>query len=116
VATLKAGQLFGCYRRSDAADPLVYVAGAAAVLSEYPAEIVEYVCDPRTGLPRTLKWLPTIAEIAEACDNQVERAKTLRLLQGEAARLTSIVNDPDADDGAKARARRRLDDGLGKYL
>lgn len=62
--------MFGCYRKADANDPEVYVAAAAAVLSEYPVEVVEYVCDPRTGIARHLKWLPTIAEIAEACDTR----------------------------------------------
>jgi hypothetical protein len=49
----------------------------AAILVEYPPEIVDFVCDPRTGLPRRLKWLPTIAEIAEACEHRMEFAKAV---------------------------------------
>ena len=58
--------LAGCYRRDDAADPSVYAAALIAVLSEYPIDVVEHVTDPRTGLPRTLKWLPSVAEVVEA--------------------------------------------------
>lgn len=50
----------------------MYLAAAAAVLAEYPPEVVEYVCDPRTGLARHLKWLPTIAEISEACQTRAD--------------------------------------------
>jgi hypothetical protein len=59
--------MFGCYRRGDANDPDIYAAAVAAVLSRYPLEIVEYITDPRTGLPGNNTWLPSVAEVKEAC-------------------------------------------------
>jgi hypothetical protein len=106
---LKAAQLFGCYRRGDANDPDVYVAGVAAIFGEYPPEIVDYVCDPRTGLPRRLKWLPTMAEIAEACDQRMEYVKALASLRQVAARKRAIIDDPNAIEGDKAAAQKWLD-------
>lgn len=38
------------------------------MLADYEAEVVCRVTDPRTGLPRTHKFLPNPAEVAEACD------------------------------------------------
>jgi hypothetical protein len=68
VAAQRAGLLFGCYRKDDANDPDVYVAAVSAVLCDYSEAIVMAVTDPRTGIPRKSKWLPSIAEIAEVCD------------------------------------------------
>lgn len=62
--------LFGCYRKGDANDPEVYTAAIAAILSEYPQEVVDYVTDPRTGLPRKLKFMPNPAEVSEACEER----------------------------------------------
>lgn len=60
--------MFGCYRKGDANDPVTYVAAIAAVLSEYPADVVQSVTDPRRGIPGKLKWPPNPAEIIDACD------------------------------------------------
>ena len=38
------------------------------MLSEYPQEIIARVTDPRTGLARRLRFLPTVAEVADACE------------------------------------------------
>jgi hypothetical protein len=81
----------------------------AAILAEYPPEIVDFVCDPRTGLPRRLKWLPTIAEIVEACERRMEYAKSVVSLRQIAARKRSIIADPGSSDSAKAAARSWLD-------
>lgn len=62
-----AERMYGLYRKSDACDPEVFAAGAAAVFSEYPREVVAFVTDPRTGLPRTSKWPPTVSEVGDAC-------------------------------------------------
>jgi hypothetical protein len=107
--SLKAAQLFGCYRKGEANDPDVYTAAVAAILAEYPPEIVDFVCDPRTGLPRRLKWLPTVAEIAEACERRMEYARAVVNLRQIAARKLSIIADPVASESAKAAARSWLD-------
>lgn len=60
--------LAGCYRKDDAADPEIYGDAIAAVLSQYPAEVVKRVTDPRTGLPSRLKWLPSVPEVQSACE------------------------------------------------
>ncbi|MGA7810304.1 hypothetical protein [Bradyrhizobium sp.] len=102
-------QLFGCYRKGDANDPEVYTAAVAAIFSEYPASIVDYVCDPRTGLPRRSKWLPTIAEITEACDARTAYVEAIAGLSRIAEQNRAIIADPDASEQAKARAQNWLD-------
>jgi hypothetical protein len=60
--------LFGCYRRDEAADPEIYFTGTIAILSRYCEWIIMAVTDPADGLPSTCKWLPTLQEIRDACD------------------------------------------------
>jgi hypothetical protein len=45
----------------------VYCAGVAAVLSEFSESVVDYVTDPRTGLPGNSQWLPSVFEVKNAC-------------------------------------------------
>ena len=79
----RATMLLGCYRRDEANDPEIYIAAVAAILSEYPRSVIEYVTDPRTGLPRTSKWPPNPAEVSEACD---ARKRTLDAIETLKAR------------------------------
>lgn len=67
----RARLLFSCYRRDEANEPETYCAAVAAILGDgYSAEVVNYVTDPRTGIPSNIKFLPTIAEVREACDER----------------------------------------------
>lgn len=79
------------------------------MLAEYPAEVVDYVCDPRTGIPRRLKWLPTVAEIAEACDERVSYAETVALVGRMAQAKREIMADENASSASKDDARRWLE-------
>src|ERR1700694_2849012 len=60
--------LFGAYRADQYPDPDVFMASLGMVLEQYSDEIVVYVTDPRTGIQRTIRWPPTIAEVVSACD------------------------------------------------
>ncbi len=70
--------MFGCYRRSDAADAETYVAAVTMVLAHYPAEVVKAVTDPYSGLPSRKNekgWsgLPDVADVKEACEEEAIR-------------------------------------------
>jgi hypothetical protein len=66
TAAFLAGRLFGCYRAGEASDPETFVAVATATLCGYPEMIVRRVC---YGLPSHAKWLPSIAELRQACED-----------------------------------------------
>jgi hypothetical protein len=70
-ATERVGFLLGQYAKARPHEPVIYTAGLAAILSEYPKEVVDFVTDPRTGLASTNKWIPEPAEVREACEAQV---------------------------------------------
>lgn len=65
--------LFSAYRRDEFADPEGFVTQIGVVLEEYPEDVIVYVTHPRTGLQRRSKWPPSIAEVVEACDEEVAR-------------------------------------------
>jgi len=69
-ALTRAKILFGCYRRNEANDPEIFTAAVAGVLADYAREVIDYVTDPRTGIARKSKWMPSVAEIAEACEHE----------------------------------------------
>ena len=67
-AAERTSLLFGCYRKGDANDPETYTLAIAAILADYDREVITRVTDPRTGIPRKLKFMPNPAEVAEACE------------------------------------------------
>jgi hypothetical protein len=73
----RAEILFGCYRKSDANDPKIYLTAALAIMLEYPKNVIDYITDPVRGLPATKYFLPSIAEIREACEIRQHLEQTL---------------------------------------
>lgn len=71
MAAQRARVLLGCYRKGEAEDPETYAAGVGAILSRYPTGVAYRVTDPRTGVPGKIKFLPTIAEVKEACEAEM---------------------------------------------
>lgn len=101
--------MFGCYRKQDANDPDVYVAAIASILDEYPPSVIDFITDPRTGLPNRLKWLPTVAEVREACETQLGIAKNVIAVSLMAQEKRAILADPRATDNQKSLASDWLD-------
>jgi type IV secretory pathway VirB10-like protein len=60
--------MFKCFRRDDAADPQTFLDAAAAILADYPDDVIIEVTDPRTGIPSKQKWPPQPHEVKTACD------------------------------------------------
>jgi hypothetical protein len=63
--------MFGCFRRGEANDPEIYTASVASVLAEYPEQVINFVTDPRTGLPSRCNFLPTVKEVRDACEHEM---------------------------------------------
>ena len=102
--------MFGCYRKQDANDPEIYVAAIGATLNEFPPAVIDFVTDPRTGLPSRLKWLPTVAEVREACEVRFETAKNILRLKEMAEEKQRIIDRNDTTPSQKSGARSWLDE------
>jgi hypothetical protein len=46
----------------------MFLMAVTAILSRYPQSVVEKVCHPNDGIAGKNKFLPSIAEIKEACE------------------------------------------------
>jgi hypothetical protein len=57
--------LYGSYKTGEANDGEVYLAQITRVFSEYPVDVMREVA---VKLPDRIKWLPTISEIRDACN------------------------------------------------
>lgn len=77
--------MFACYRKAEATDPEIYAAAVAAVLSDYPQAVIDYVTDPRTGLPVKSKWLPTVFEVKQACEEHQDYLRKVELVRAKRA-------------------------------
>lgn len=64
-AATAASRLLSFYPSQTPNSPREYLAAVTALLADYPQEVVDKVCDPRTGIATRCKFLPTIAEISE---------------------------------------------------
>ena len=63
----RAEILLSCYRKDEVHNPEIYSASVASILAEWSPAVVDYVTDPRTGIASDLKWLPSVAEVRNAC-------------------------------------------------
>lgn len=94
--------MFGCYRKGDANDPDTYVAAVAAVLAGYDLEVIRKVTDPRFGLPRRLSWMPTVKEVADACDDEHASATTIARYAAMPKHSPRHIAPPSKAQGSRA--------------
>jgi len=70
VSTILSG-----YRTPDLLDPGAFVRMATEALEDYPAVTLFRLAAPKTGILRTAKWPPTIAELVAWCEADIEPMK-----------------------------------------
>lgn len=99
----KAEIIFSCYRRDETQNPEIYAAAVAAVLSGYPKSVIDYVCDPRTGVIGKHKWLPSVAEIKAACDGYLDNITSAVERQ---RRIEKQFADREADERTRKESRK----------
>jgi hypothetical protein len=70
--------LAGQWRKDDAHDPVAFAAAVAAIFTLYAPDVVQFVCDPRTGLAKKHKWPPALQEVHEACTDRIADLERVR--------------------------------------
>lgn len=63
--------LMGCYRRGDYPEPEIFMDGLRTLFRAYPESVVKHVTNPLTGVPGTISYPPTLAEIRRDCENKM---------------------------------------------
>lgn len=99
----KAKQIFSCYRRDEAQDPDGFAANLALVLGDYPAEIVDLVADPRTGIITVFpNGLPQLGQIKQVLDDKLSHREKLERLAALPKPERREIPRPPAGPGAWA--------------
>jgi hypothetical protein len=70
--------LLRCYPDFKAHDPKGYVVAMVQVFASYPASAGRKACDPVTGVPGRLKFVPKPAELKEALDAEMKRRDLIK--------------------------------------
>lgn len=65
-----ARMLMGCYRARDFVDPVQFAAALAVTFARHTEEVGLMVVDPTAGMPRTHRFPPSIAEVADELDRR----------------------------------------------
>lgn len=72
-ATERARVMLGCYRKGEANDPQMYSSAVAAMLANYPREVIDQVTHPLMGLPSRTDFMPTLKELKSALEQEIQR-------------------------------------------
>lgn len=89
------------------------MAGVAAVLAHYPAAVVHRVVDPVHGLPGRTKWLPTIAEVREACEQEMAPIRRKMERDRRTAETARLLAGPQAPKPTLAELKERYGENWG---
>jgi hypothetical protein len=81
------GRMVACYPHADAERVgKGYVGAMASVLAEYPRSVAMACADVRSGVVRSCKFLPTIAEVVAWCEPEVARLRRVTDYDARSAR------------------------------
>lgn len=104
-----------CYRKDEAADAEIYMDAIAAVLACYPDRVIEKVTDPRYGLPCKCQWLPTVKEVKDACESEMESERAEVRSQRMAADAEAQIAARRAWEASRAKPRPTVEEMKAKY-
>lgn len=66
------GRLIAAFPNGNPQSGKGYIGALAAVLADYPRYVATRCCDPRTGVARETRFLPTVADIVAWCERETE--------------------------------------------
>ncbi len=102
--------MLGCYRKGEAEDPDTFLTALVSILMGYPESVVIRVTDPRTGIPGSSKFLPTIADVRHECEVAMapiyrERERVAKAAQAEERERKEAQGDPQKRAETLARLK-----------
>jgi hypothetical protein len=101
-----AQRILSSYRRDDFADPDSYAVQLGMVLERYDDKVIEAVTSPVTGIQRTCKWPPSIAEFVEFAEEHVRRSTVASQWDARSAAQLKERAEIEAQGKAESYERR----------
>ncbi len=103
--------MLGGFRRGEANDPEIYAASVAAILSDYPEEVINFATDPRTGLQTRFEYPPSLKAVREECERLM---LPIRRDEDREERERQYRALPPAEDRSKRPSFQELADDCAK--
>lgn len=100
--------MLDCWRTGSANSTDTYLTAVAAILARYPDQVIYDVTSPTDGLPVQLTWMPSLKEVRDACDKQMEP-----IIRQE--RQAKLVEETLADRDVDKSDRPTREDLKAKY-
>ncbi len=111
--------LFGQFPHAKVDNPEVYIGAVASLLFDFPPEIVHRAVDPKRGLAVSFNYPPTLAQIKQWCETEMEplrRATELEARRSEARRALPPPSQPRNTRPTLSQLKEKYGEnwGLGK--
>jgi hypothetical protein len=72
LALQRAKTMLDFWRTGSANNTDTYLTAVAAILARYPDQVIYSVTSPTDGLPVQLTWMPSLKEVKDACEKEME--------------------------------------------
>jgi hypothetical protein len=107
-AAIKAvGIILSCFPSANRDGIENYYKMASESLSEFPDEILQKLCDPKTGIVTTSTFLPSISELRAFCHREWDKL-TPRRVDDQAEEAKRLYGPADVETLEEREARRAI--------
>ena len=86
-------------------NPGVYAGAVVMALMAYPPEIVTQATDPRRGIQSTSKFLPSIAELTEACEKRMASLRARWREVSNMKKFREVCYQPDEQERKRMKVK-----------
>jgi hypothetical protein len=113
LAAKRVADMLGFFRQGTAGDPERYVTGIAAMLAQYPENVILLVTDPMRGLPAKLDWLPTLRDVREACEREMEPIRAAQEREARYAETLRLIASQPRHRMTRQQMEEKFGEGWG---
>jgi hypothetical protein len=94
MALQRAKTMLDFWRTGSANNTDTYLTAVAAILARYPEQVIYSVTSPTDGLPVQLTWMPSLKEVKDACEKEME---PIHRREREAKLVAETLADREVD-------------------
>ena len=107
TAIKAVGIILSCYPSANREGIDNYYKMASESLSEFPDQVLQRLCDPKTGIVTSHTFLPSIHEMRNFCNAEWDRI-TPRTVEDREDEIKQISGSGDIETPAEREARRAI--------
>ena len=107
IAIKAVGIILSCYPSANREGIDNYYKMASESLSEFPDQVLQRLCDPKTGIVTSHTFLPSIHEMRNFCNKEWDKI-TPRRIDDREDEIKQISGSVDIETPAEREARRAI--------